>query len=78
MDTLVILMGTRTLEDICNRLIAAGMQDTMPCALVQWANTPHQRVFKGVLRTFASEMKPHAPLTPAIIIVGKVAEYATC
>lgn len=71
-ETLVFYMGFKRLEMICSNLIAAGMQVTMPIAVIQQATTPEQKVCIGELHDIERKVKSSNLKGPAIIIVGKV------
>ena len=73
LDTLVFLMGTRHLGQICQRLIDAGQSPSTPIALIRHAGRPHQQVWIGQLNTFAATMTAQSgSLSPAVIVVGQV------
>lgn len=76
LDTLAILMGTRTLPDICDRLLNSGKPADTPVALVRDAGRPSQQVCTGKLGTFASQMAAASQsLSPAVIVVGQVVRW---
>ncbi|MGK7907922.1 MAG: uroporphyrinogen-III C-methyltransferase [Synechococcus sp.] len=73
LDTLVFLMGTRTLDQICQNLIHSGKPVETPIALIRHSGRPQQRVWVGQLGTFAATMASQAgSLSPAAIVVGEV------
>ena len=73
MDTLILLMGTRTLPQICQRLLEAGKPPNTPIALIRNAGRPDCTVWAGQLSTFAATMTSRAgTLSPAAIVVGEV------
>eukprot|EP00667_Euglena_gracilis_P017282 EG_transcript_18187 len=74
-DTVVILMGGRTLPVICARLADAGLPATTPVAVAQWAGHPAQRSFHGTLADIVARTAQQS-LAPAIIIIGQVAALA--
>ena len=71
-QTVVFYMGLVGLPGICERLIAHGMPEKTPIALVQKGTTPEQRVLTGTLDTFADEVRDAKVLPPTLIIVGEV------
>jgi len=71
-QTLVFYMGLVSLPQICRELMAHGASPTLPIALVQQGTTPQQKVYTGVLRSFADEMAERSVLPPTLIIVGEV------
>ena len=72
LDTVVFLMGTRGLAQICARAIAAGKAPSTPIALIRYAGRPEQQVWSGQLTSFAAEMAAcgHS-LSPAVIVMGE-------
>jgi uroporphyrin-III C-methyltransferase/precorrin-2 dehydrogenase/sirohydrochlorin ferrochelatase len=71
-QTLVFYMGLVSLPQICRELMAHGAAPTLPIALVQQGTTPQQKVYTGILRSFADEMAERAVVPPTLIIVGEV------
>jgi uroporphyrinogen III methyltransferase/synthase len=71
MQTIVILMGTRTLSEIVAQLLKHDRSPTTPIAIIRWAGTPQQQVWvsdlEGVISTTAN-----VELSPSVIIVGQV------
>lgn len=74
--TLIFLMGVSALEEICNRLILAGMDKTMPAAILQKGTTSKQKRIVATVETLPEEVKKQGIETPAIIVVGKVCELS--
>lgn len=71
-QTVVIYMGLVGLRQICEKLIAYGVPETMPVAVVQQGTTVRQRVVTATLldladKVDAAEMKP-----PCLTIIGEV------
>ncbi|MBL4866173.1 MAG: uroporphyrinogen-III C-methyltransferase [Pseudomonadales bacterium] len=71
-QTLVFYMGLVGLEHICKQLIAHGLSDTTPIALVQKGTTVDQRVLTGELNSFYDQIKGQGVVAPTIIIIGDV------
>ncbi len=74
--TLVFLMGISSLADICRGLMDAGMEETMPAAVLERGTTAAQRRVIATVATLPSECEKNQIQTPAIIVVGKVCELA--
>lgn len=74
-DTLLILMATRTLRTICDELVAAGRPSTTPVALIHNATLPTQERLLGTLADIATKAETKS-YSPAIIVIGSVAKYA--
>ena len=70
--TLVFLMGVAVIGDICAGLIGAGIDGSMPAAIVENATTYAQRKFIGTVATLPSIAKDNAAASPAVIIIGEV------
>jgi uroporphyrinogen III methyltransferase/synthase len=71
METLVILMGTRTLGDIVGQLQRHGRSPQTPIAIIRWASQPQQTVWTGTLATIV-QLTSRQPLSPAVIVIGEV------
>ncbi|MEO0984521.1 MAG: uroporphyrinogen-III C-methyltransferase [Cyanobacteria bacterium J06639_14] len=70
-DTLVILMGGRSLPAISDRLLQQGKRPETPVAVIRWASQPQQQVWEGTLLNIAQRTKG-ANLSPCIIVIGEV------
>lgn len=70
--TLVFLMGVSTLPVICQGLLEAGMEETMPAAVIEQGTLPGQRKLVSTLKNLPEEAKKANIQSPAIIVVGKV------
>ncbi len=75
-DTLVVLMGMRALEEITARLLAAGLQATRPAAAVMSASTPAQRSVVATLGTLSSAVRDAGLSAPGVVVVGEVVQLA--
>jgi uroporphyrin-III C-methyltransferase/precorrin-2 dehydrogenase/sirohydrochlorin ferrochelatase len=71
-QTLVIYMGTRNLNEICMRLINAGLTAKTPAAIVEQGTLPEQRVIGGNLQNIGARAEAAGLQTPALLIVGAV------
>ncbi len=71
-QTLVFYMGLVGLPIICRELIAHGMKNDMPVALVSKGTTPEQRVIVGTLSTIVDIVKSSDVQPPTLVIVGEV------
>ena len=71
-QTLVFYMGLVGVKVICEQLIAHGMSEDMPIALVQKATTPDQKLFTGTLKDMPGIVEREAIKPPTLIIVGDV------
>ncbi len=71
-QTVVVYMGLHGLVTLCTQLIAHGMPETTPIAIVQQGTTPNQRVITGTLSTLPGIAEREKPQAPTLIIVGGV------
>jgi uroporphyrinogen III methyltransferase/synthase len=71
-DTLVILMGMRKLEDLVGRLIAGGRDPKTPTAVVMKGTTTTQRVVEAPLEDIASRAREADLGAPAAVVIGDV------
>lgn len=71
-QTIVIYMGLLGLPILCRQLIAHGLPDTTPAAIIQQGTTQKQKTVVGTLQTLPG-LTAAANLTPpTLIIVGEV------
>ena len=71
-QTVVIYMGLVGLPEICRQLVAHGLPEGTPAAMVQQGTTQHQRVVEGTLVTLADQVAEAGLHAPCLIIVGGV------
>jgi uroporphyrin-III C-methyltransferase len=71
LDTLVLLMATRSLADIVDRLIHHGRSPQTPIAIIRWAGQPQQQLWIGTLQTIVQQTS-RQELSPAVVVVGEV------
>ena len=74
-DTLVILMGTRTLPEIVTRLLQAGKDKNEPVAIIRNCSQMGQEIFWGTLTDIVKKTEGIS-LSPAVIVIGKVVAYS--
>lgn len=74
--TLVFLMGVASLNKICDRLRAAGMEPSMPAAVLERGTTARQRRVVGTISDLPELVRQAGIETPAIIVVGRVCALA--
>jgi uroporphyrinogen III methyltransferase/synthase len=70
-DTLVILMGGRTLSVIVQRLQENGRSPNFPIAIIRNAGRKNQQIWRGILTDIVAKTA-HLSLSPAIIVIGQV------
>lgn len=71
-QTVVFYMGLKGLPVICEQLVAHGMPQATPVALVQQATTPRQRIFTGTLSSINDDITGKDIHAPTLIVVGNV------
>jgi uroporphyrinogen III methyltransferase / synthase len=71
-DTLVILMGGRSLPDIARTLIAHGRPPDTPVALIHSATTPMQETVTARLADFIDGERAPALPAPVVTVIGDV------
>jgi len=69
-DTLVILMGARRLDEIVARLLAGGRDPETPAAVVMNGTLPTQRVVEAPLGEIASRARAAGVGAPAAVVIG--------
>ncbi|MEE3328978.1 MAG: uroporphyrinogen-III C-methyltransferase [Myxococcota bacterium] len=73
-DTLVILMGMRSLPGLLEKLIEGGKNPDTPAAVVMNGTLPEQRVVVGTLSSLAEDVKAAGLGAPAAVVVGAVVD----
>jgi len=71
-DTLVLMMGVRSLRRVAARLIDKGRDPQTPAAVVEWGTLPRQRVVTGTLDKIAALAAEADIKSPATTYVGDV------
>ena len=72
-DTIVILMGGRSIEAIVQNLITHGRSPDESIAIIRHCGRPQQKVFWGTLSNIV-ETTAKISLSPAVMVIGKVVE----
>jgi uroporphyrinogen III methyltransferase / synthase len=67
----VLLMGGRSLREICDRLIRHGKRPETPMAVIRWASQPPQQIWQGTLLSMP-QIVGQAPLSPCVLVIGEV------
>jgi uroporphyrin-III C-methyltransferase/precorrin-2 dehydrogenase/sirohydrochlorin ferrochelatase len=76
LQTVVFYMGASQLPQIVARLIEHGAPPTRPAAIVEHATLPGQRVIAGKLFDIAAKAATATVRSPALLVVGDVAQFA--
>ena len=69
-DTLVVLMGARTLPRIVGKLLAHGRSPETPVALIRWGTTEAQETVTGTLADILDKAASLRP--PVVAVIGEV------
>lgn len=72
-DTMVILMGVESLEDIVGKLLAGGISPQKPVAMIESGTLPQQRTLIATLGTIIEEAQKQQIKPPSVILIGEVA-----
>lgn len=70
--TLVVLMGTRQVRGIMQRLMTCGLPTDTPVALVRRGTQADQQVLTGTVGTIAERAAQEEFQPPAVVVVGDV------
>ncbi len=73
--TIVFLMGLSNLREIADELMRYGKDAFTPAAVISDGTTPFQRTVRGVLYNIAERVEKANLPSPAIIVVGDVADF---
>ena len=71
-DTLVILMGARSLPRIAAKLVACGRAPSTPVALIRWGTTEAQETLTGTLGDLADPRESLDLRPPLVTVIGEV------
>lgn len=74
-STLVILMGMRNLRENMQKIMEGGISPNTPVAIVRWGTRSNQKTISGTVATIADVVEKAKFKAPAVIVVGKVAEF---
>ena len=70
-QVIVVYMGMKHLDEIANKLIAAGRPQDEPVAIVTRATTEDQTVLETTLAKAAKDVADANLIAPAIICIGQ-------
>ena len=74
-DTLVILMGGKSLAKIVRNLIDNERSPDEPVAIIRHCGRPRQQIFWGTLADIVEKTR-EVSLSPAVIVIGKVVQLS--
>jgi len=70
--TLVFYMGLKSINTICQQLIAHGMRLDMPIALIASGTMEEEKIAIGTLATLPGQVAEEVFASPVLIIIGDV------
>jgi uroporphyrinogen III methyltransferase / synthase len=70
-ESLVILMGGRSLPTLLQSLQQQGKPPDTPIAIIRWGGWPQQQVWTGTFQTILQQTQGES-LSPTIIVIGEV------
>src|ERR1700731_2350630 len=68
----VVYMGVKTLEQLAERLLANGMDPSMPALLVERATCLDERNIFGTIENLAAKVARAEPSGPCVILIGEI------
>ncbi len=71
--TLVVLMGVKTLPEVCAALLDGGLAPDTPAAIVENAGHSHGRVLRAPVAELPADARNAGIVSPAITVIGPVA-----
>ena len=73
-ETIVIYMGVHNLPTIIPQLLAGGMTNDTPIAMIRWGTRPEQTQLVGTLDTIVEQVQATEFEAPAIAVIGRVVD----
>lgn len=74
--TIVFYMGMRVVPEIARQLMSVGMTPDKPVAIISQGTRPSQKTILTHLGALTPEAYDYEALTPALLLVGDVADFA--
>lgn len=74
--TLVVYMGVASLENICTRLMQAGLDGNTPAAAIENGTTTDQRRYITTLKSLVQKVRDEEFISPVMIVIGQVVSLA--
>ncbi len=71
-DTIVVLMGAKSLPRIVAELVAHGRPPATPVALIRWGTTEAQETLVGTLADIVARAQAAALAPPVLAVIGAV------
>jgi uroporphyrin-III C-methyltransferase len=73
-DTLVVLMGLKTLPQIVSQLLSHGRAPDTPVALIRWGTRSEQETLVGTLQDIVGRAARRRFSPPVVTIIGEVVD----
>src|SRR5206468_612293 len=74
METLVFLMGLKSLRDVLRRLAEAGKPPETPAACIRSGTRPDQQTVVGTVGDIADRVERAGFTPPAVLVVGEIVQ----
>jgi len=74
-STLVLYMAMAHLEDVVSKLMASGVPEDMPAAIITRATLPEQVSLRAPLNQLPGLVRKHNLVPPSVMIIGAVAGF---
>ncbi len=74
-NTLILLMGTKNLPRIIDKLISFGRSADTPLAIIYWGTTSNQKTFITTLKNAVKDLSKTSIKAPSVIVIGEVVKY---
>jgi len=74
--TIAAYMAERTLAQVADRLMAAGLSAATPCVAVEDASRPNERHVPGTLRALPARLAALGLSGPTLVLIGSVVALA--
>lgn len=71
--TLVVLMGVRTLSEVCAVLLGHGLPADTPATIIENAGRPDARLIRSTLTDLPAAAVAASVVSPAVTVIGEVA-----
>ena len=71
-QTIAVYMGVKGMDVLARELIAHGMDENTPAAIVQQGTTPDQRVYVSILEEIPVLVEQQDIKPPSMVIIGEV------
>lgn len=74
-DTLIYLMAVSNVKNVVKAIIGSGKNKQAPCAFIERATFPDERIITGNLGNIVERAKEYSVRSPAVFVVGEIIKY---